>query len=229
MEWTITGIFLSTLLLSIKTGLLLGSSGLRMGMLFICSLLLGGSLWLLTFIFAGRAETLAVFIDNYTFAGGLLVAALLIYLSLQFPGPNGSSKQKTDTRFWGLLPCPFCMLAVALTVILLTPQGGAQGINWGLAAAVLFAVLVLAISLLVRQVAKTLCRSTHRLFNGLLFTIGVMTLVFALVIPNITAAMQASLKPLQVENPVVLGLTFVLIITVVSVGHFVCKRQEIRK
>ena len=113
----------------------MGSSGLNNYKLFGFSFLLGSGLWGTSFIFAARVEILAVFIDNYTFLGGILVAVFLLYLSLQMPKRESAKEWKM--KFWGLLPCPFCMLALALTVVLLVPEGGSL-LNWSLAVAAVF-------------------------------------------------------------------------------------------
>ncbi|MDP3045332.1 MAG: hypothetical protein Q8N93_08025, partial [Bacillota bacterium] len=81
MIGTLESVLGAIALLGVKSGLLLGSSGLGRFILVIYSLSLGTGLWLLSFLFKDRAATLTVFIDNYTFVGGLLMACLLIYLS----------------------------------------------------------------------------------------------------------------------------------------------------
>ncbi|MBU4532840.1 MAG: DUF2162 domain-containing protein [Firmicutes bacterium] len=221
MIGTLESVLGAIALLGVKSGLLLGSSGLGRSILVIYSLSLGTGLWLLSFLFKDRAATLTVFIDNYTFVGGLLMACLLIYLSLQVPS---RSCQGGGARLWGLLPCPFCVLALALMVIMLPLPDGGFALNWGVTVAGVFALLVLAVSLLTRLMAGGLKYATHRLFNGLLFTLGVMTLAFALVTPNVVAVLQVPLEPLEV-NALVAGVNLILVMVVVLSGYFIKKRQ----
>lgn len=122
---------MAALILSIKTGLILGASRLGARALVLTAAGFGGGLFLLTMAFAGRRHLLVEMLDRYTFIGAVLVALALIYLGLQEPAfatPESAGGRGRLSYFLGFLPCPFCMAALAFSVIIIAPRSrpGAQ-------------------------------------------------------------------------------------------------------
>lgn len=194
---------MAALVLSIKTGLLLASSGLSVPVIILFAAALGTSLYGIAAIFADRGPWLAQFIDHYTFLGGLAIAVFLIYLSLQQPRFDAAKGKKLSWGAYavGLLPCPFCILALALGVSILAPAMGVTVTVLGKKMGLLFGFLVLVLSLIFRKVIQIMGFDFQRVFNGSLLILGLMTLLFALTVPNITNTMEMNFSPIVIEEP----------------------------
>lgn len=147
-------LWLATLILSLKTGLILGTSWLSFRAIVLVASCFGGGIVLLAQIFANHRMVLARFLDQYTFVGALLAGMLLIYLGLQgrefVSEQQGAGKHRT-TYFFAFLPCPFCMAALAFTVIAMAPVAGVSTAILGKKVAFLFAILVIATALAARR------------------------------------------------------------------------------
>lgn len=265
------GLLVAITLLGVKSGLVLGFSGIGRRMMVLISTLLGLGLVALAVAFQEARPLLAQLLDRYTFPGAILMAGLFMYLGLQeppgwrespAPGEGGGLLESTGTRAPGpgpgtvcqagflrrklyrlsFLPCPFCMAALALSVILSAPVLGVSTLVLGAGTAVLFAGLVLLVGLGVRALMKRIPVLTSRnpaaMFNDLLLVIGGLTLLLAFTVPNITAAMTLQLggngampipgseylgRIMHVVSqslliPVVLGLLVVLALSLFELG-----------
>lgn len=65
----------------------------------------------------------------------------------------------------------------------------------------LFGFLVLVLSLIFRKVIQIMGFDFQRVFNGSLLILGLMTLLFALTVPNITNTMEMNFSPIVIEEP----------------------------
>lgn len=121
------GLWIAVLVVSVKTAFLLGISGMNKKLSFLFSLFLGLLLGMMLIVFSGFQDLLAYLLEEYTFFGALAVAVLLIYLGLQGSVKDNCSCLEggiTGLHRWGryiiaLLPCPFCLLALALGILFL--------------------------------------------------------------------------------------------------------------
>ncbi|HOV78891.1 MAG TPA: DUF2162 domain-containing protein [Bacillota bacterium] len=203
------GLLTATLILSIKTGLVLGASRLGAGALILAAAGLGGGLFLLTAAFAGRQQLLVDMLDRYTFTGALLIALTLICLGLQEPasaGPKSAGGRGRLSYLLGFLPCPFCMIALAFSVIVMAPLLGAGVPALGSGTAAVFTLLAIAAAFAGRKLIGAVQWNPTAVFNHLLFFTGVLTLAFALTIPNFVQAMAMPSCPIAIASPRWLGL-----------------------
>ncbi|GAW92499.1 DUF2162 domain-containing protein [Calderihabitans maritimus] len=227
------GLVAAVILLGLKTGLILGSSGLPASFLSLFSAGLGIGLYTLTALFTDHGPVLAHLIERYTFLGGLAMAVILIYLSIQQPGFTGFDQKKTiswRTYGVGLLPCPFCMLALVLWIIIMAPAAGITVSVLGRNTAILFGMLVLATGMGVRQIIRLTGYDPHRIFNRILFLLGSITLLFALTIPNIVKSMKTDFRPITVESPFHLALVAAGLTVIIFWGYLSQKKviKEVR-
>lgn len=198
------GLLAAALILSIKTGLILGASWLGARALVLTAAGFGGGLFLLTMAFDGRQHLLVEMLDRYTFTGAVLVALALIYLGLQEPAfavPKSAGSRGRLSCFLGFLPCPFCMAALAFSVIIMAPllEVGVPALGRNTAA--VFTLLVIAMAFGSRKLIRVARWSPAAVFNQFLFFTGVITLVFALTIPNFVQAMAMPLCPVAIASP----------------------------
>jgi len=218
-----TGLITATLALSLKTGLLLGTSWFNTRFLVLFSAVLGSAVLVLAAALGNYQQVLVQLLDEYTFAGAVLMGLILIYLGLQQPGWE-STCQAGKHSFWasvtGLLPCPFCLLALGLSVTLLAPLAGISTWLLGRKVAILFGLMVLAVSLSVRHLTRLTGYDPHRLFNQILFLAGMGTLVLALTIPNIVQAMETTFQPATIESPRWLAFTLIGLMGVTLCGYY---------
>lgn len=257
------GLLLATLVLSIKTGLILGASWLGRWELVLTSFLFGSTLYGLVIIFGIHQQTLIAILDRYTFAGALLVAVFLIYLGLhEEKGAEGSPpsclreenfRSGGDGEFvsetvasnnpchflarqlvlgslislalkrlkyaLGFLPCPLCLVALAFSVIVANSMVGTGLSRLGLFVAVLFFILVIMSSLAMKRVIQLTGYQPASIFNPLLLFTGLMTLIFALFIPNFVQAMTMPLTPVNIESPRWLAVVLVGLVVLSLVGY----------
>ncbi|NHM27595.1 DUF2162 domain-containing protein [Desulfofundulus sp. TPOSR] len=258
------GLLLATLVLSIKTGLILGASWLGRWGLVLTSFLFGSILYGLVVFFGTHQQTLIYFLDRYTFAGALLAAIFLIYLGLQEEKGAGSSspgclreasfRSGGDGEFagkavasnsschflagqpvpgavispalerfkyaLGFLPCPLCLVALAFSVIVASSMVGTGLSRLGLFVAVLFFILVIVTSLAMRRAIRLTGYKPVAIFNPLLLFTGLMTLIFALFIPNFVQAMTMPLTPVNIDSPRWLAAVLAGLVVLSLAGYF---------
>ena len=219
---------MAALILSIKTGLILGASRLGARALVLTAAGFGGGLFLLTMAFAGRQHLLVEMLDRYTFIGAVLVALALIYLGLQEPAfatPESAGGRGGLSYFLGFLPCPFCMAALAFSVIIIAPLLGVGVPALGRNTAAVFMLLVTAVAFGSRKLISAARWSPAAVFNHLLFFTGVLTLAFALIIPNFVQAMAMPMSPVEVPSPGILGASALMLAGFALTGYL---RQQVR-
>lgn len=222
------GLLAAVLILSIKTGLVLGASRLGARALILVAAGFGGGLFLLTMAFAGRQRLLVEMLDRYTFTGALLMALALIYLGLQepaFAGPKSAGGRGRLSHLLGFLPCPFCMIALAFSVIVMAPLLGAGVPALGSGTAAVFTLLVMAAAFAGRKLIGAVKWNPAAVFNHLLFFTGVLTLAFALTIPNFVQAMAMPTSPVEIPSPEILGASALTLAGFALAGYF---RQYIK-
>ncbi len=226
------GLLAAVTVLSVKTGLILGTSWLSTRALVLVASGFGGGLYLLTMVFAGRQQLLVQVLDRYTFWGAVLVALALIYLGLQEPDFSGRGKagnRNSLTYLLGFLPCPFCMAALAFSVIVMAPLLGVTVPVLGRGIAVVFTALVAASGLGTRKLIGLTGYRPVSIFNQLLFFTGMLTLTFALIIPNFVRAMTMRMHPIEISSPGMLGVSVMVMVGFIFAGYFQYQMKLNRK
>jgi len=208
------GLLAAALILSMKTGLVLGASRLGARALIITAACFGGGLFLLTVVFAGRQHLLVEMLDRYTFTGAVLVALALIYLGLQdsaFDVPKSTGGRGRLSYFLGFLPCPFCMIALAFSVIVMAPLLEVSVFALGFGTAAVFTLLAIVTAFGSKKLIGIVKWNPASVFNHLLFFMGVLTLAFALTIPNFVQSMAMTTSPVEVLSPEILGASVLVL------------------
>ncbi|MDN5363935.1 MAG: hypothetical protein PWQ91_996 [Eubacteriales bacterium] len=224
----ITGVLVAALILSVKTGIILGTSWLSRRAIVFVSSLFGLALFALVKIFAPHYNVLAQLLDRHTFLGAILAAILLIYLGLQGSDTEEcevEGNKKSKLRWLAFLPCPFCLGALAFSVIMLVPLLAASTTIVGAGAAVVFALLVVAVALGTRKLVGLAKFRPVVLFNQLLVLMGALTLAFSLVIPNFVQSMTMPMAPVTVASPLWLGGVISGFVVLVLAGYFQYQRN----
>lgn len=222
------GLLVAALVLSIKTGLILGASRLGARALVLTAAGFGGGLLLLTMAFSGRQHLLVEMLDRYTFIGAVLMALVLIYLGLQepaFAGPKSPGTRGGLSYFLGFLPCPFCMIALAFSVIVMAPLRRLGVPALGLSTAAVFTVLAIVAAFGSRKLIGVVKWNPAAVFNHLLFFTGVLTLAFALTIPNFVQAMAMPMNLLEIPSPEILGASVLMLAGFALTGYL---RQQVK-
>jgi len=223
MLWFQGGLLVATIILGVKTGLILGTSWLNRRWLVLVSGIFGISLYCLVLAFGAHQQVLVTFLERYTFIGSLLMAILLIYLGLQQEPEQGCSSSgqpveravKPGFRLghWkfilGFLPCPLCLAALSFSIILISPLMGMSLSELGRTIAIFFSTLVLVISVTIRKIVQLIRFNPAAIFNTLLLFIGILTLTFALTVPNFVQSMAMPLTPLTISSPHLVALVLV--------------------
>ena len=205
------GILAAVSILSVKTGLVLGTSWLGRGAGAAAAAGMGGGFFLLTWMFAGRQHILMEILDKYTFAGAVGIALFLVFLGLWEPSFDASKTSpgiKTKTRascYLGFLPCPLCVAALSLAVITAAPLTGTNTIALSAATALAFAALTTAAALAAKKAVLAARWNPAAVFNSFLLFTGTLTLAFAFIIPNTVSAMNLPMAPVEMPPFKVLG------------------------
>lgn len=217
-----SGFLAATLILSIKTGLILGTSWLSRKAVVLVSSIFGLALFILAKTFAKHQKLLVHFLDRYTFIGAILAAILLIYLGLQESDPVGWGEEgnKGKLAWLGFLPCPFCLAALAFSVIMMAPIAGIGISIVGAGTAVVFTLLVMGVAMGTRTLFKLTKFRPITVFNQLLFFMGALTLAFSLIIPNFVQGMTMQSSPIEVSSPMLLGWVVTGFVGVTLLGYY---------
>lgn len=197
----ILSLLVAILILSIKTGLVLGSSWLTIPKISGYATIFGSSVVLLSYIFNEKYQLIGDFIDKYTFAFACLTGLLFLYLGLErtcictCETETLGIKQKIS--YWlGFLPCPFCVGALVISVIY--TAGGLKVPLYAvsIATGIAFSLGIVLVSWILRRLLTRFNFDVASFFHrGLLF-LGVFTLLSAFLIPNIVATMQDTFIPM---------------------------------
>lgn len=185
-------------------------------------LIIRGSVVLLAQIFAAHQKLLVNFLDRYTFVGAVLTAIFLIYLGLQESESVGWGKEgkKGKLAWLSFLPCPFCLAALAFSVIMLASITSVGITILGAGTAVVFTLLVIGAALGTRTLLKLTKFRPVTVFNQLLFFMGALTLAFSLIIPNFVQGMTMQSSPIEVSSPVLLAWVVIGFIGLTLIGYF---------
>lgn len=208
MKMIIGNLLLAVILLSLKTGFILGSSWLPLRWAGGISALFGGSVVFLSWLFKDNYLPMIQLIDRYTFVFACIAGFLFLYLGLQQPHRVEEMPGKKGVKYWvGFLPCPLCAGALTVSVIYT-----ANYFHWGMlrVAVVIglsFALCTFVVAWLARGLLSRLGFDPIRVFHQCLLLLGCFTLSCAFLIPNIVAGMSTSFLPVAVESPRALGLT----------------------
>lgn len=224
MFWLQGGLLGATVVLGVKTGLILGTSWLNKRFLVLASALFGSSLYALVLAFGTQQHRLIGLLDKYTFLGSMLMAVLLIYLGLQQEIKTDAEEPKSAGRikFWlGFLPCPLCLFALAFSVIIISPLLNLSLVKLGGLVALSFTILVLTVAVIIGKLVYLIRFNPATVFNNVLLFIGLVTFTFALFIPNFVQSMQMPLSPLMIGSPRLAGLVFMIMVALGLWGYII--------
>lgn len=230
---TYIGIMVACMVLVFKTATIMAATSLNSRRLIVINGVMGGLLFTMMVMANDHRETMATWIDTYTFESAMAMSALFIYLGLHDDGEGHSDKgrqmrQRSRQKTWqgigkrlrhGLhvLPCPFCMLALA---VMLAWAFKGEGILFkeGMAATA-FSILLTGSAIGIRASVRKLKFNPTDMLNPLLLFSGSLTMVFALFIPNYVNASRMGFKPLTMEsNLLVPCLIFGGVLLLIGIG-----------
>jgi len=219
------GLGAAVLILSLKTGLVLGMSRIKGSQVILASLAFGLNLGIMVMIFIPYQFFLVGLLDKYTFLGSLTMAVFLIYLGVEDQKETyGKSGCMTGKKYlMAFLPCPLCLIALALTVTILAQDVilSSKILGWGISG--VFSGLLIIIALLYRKLIMVFHVNHVNVLNGFLLFLGVFTLCCGLFIPNFVQSMSMPFTPFVLTSGVwtawiVLGMAAVSILGYVRYG-----------
>ncbi|WP_324825982.1 DUF2162 domain-containing protein [Sinanaerobacter sp. ZZT-01] len=198
---SVFGLFIATLILSLKSGLILGMSQRSAKQMVLISLSFAICLGILVLLFEPMQGMMVDILDKYTFAGSVLMALFLIYLGINGEECSACSERSTyKNNIIVLLPCPLCLIALALTVILLGPPLKLPPAWLGWATAAIFFILLLLVSFGIRRLMKTISIDAESILNTFLLILGTFTLCCGLFIPSLVQSMATQFSPITLES-----------------------------
>ncbi|MEA4988109.1 MAG: DUF2162 domain-containing protein [Anaerovorax sp.] len=229
------GLLTATLILSLKSGLILGMSQKSVKQILFFSSAFAISLGVLVMFFLPMQSLMVAILDKYTFVGSILMALFLIYLGINGEMNNCSTCDATSNNkkyITVLLPCPLCLIALALAVILLGPALKLSPIWLGWITAGVFFLMLLIISFGIRKLMKTLTVDPETILNTFLLFLGAFTLCCSLFIPSLVQSMMAPFSPISLESgrwtlAAITGMFVLLIIGYMK--HVLVERKGERK
>lgn len=176
------GLVVGSVLLGAKAGVLLGTACCGRSRLYWLAAAAGACLVLLVALLGTRQEVLVDWLNRYTFWGAVLAGALLVWLGLTDPG--GTRCSRGLAAVLGALPCPLCLVALALGTALLAGALNLRALALAPAVAVFLSGTTAAFGTAAGRVP-----GVERAFGNFCLLLGLFTLSCALVIPNLVAAM----------------------------------------
>lgn len=195
------------MVLSIKTGAVLGASWLGGRQIFLVSLSFGALLFVLSRAMWPYAPQLAWLVEQYTFPFSVVMAVLFIYLGLGGNCQENTCQRPGKLYFGALLPCPFCLLALAFGLILLKQRFGDHYLLPDLIFSAALTLFLLAVALGVRRLSSQKMGASLKNMNMLLLLLGTTTLVMVFLVPNLVRAARMSFSRVQVDYfPVMLAV-----------------------
>lgn len=223
----IVSLILAVVVLSLKTGLLMGSSWLTMRRIGAAAFIFGGSVVLLSIAFNTRYLLISQLIDRYTFSFACVIGFLFIYLGLQQPRRLGCVSGTDRLKYWvSFLPCPLCVGAMTISVIYT-----AGCLRWNLFTAALatgtaFALAIVFIAWLLRMFLTGLGIDVTGIFHQALLFLGLFTLISAFLIPNVVAVMNEDHLPITFDSPRNLAFTALGFVLLLLLGVFKQRRES---
>ncbi|CAH2212460.1 DUF2162 family putative transporter [Tepidibacter aestuarii] len=208
------GMVVSLFILSLKTGLILGASGLNRKIIVFISFIFGFVLYILIIMFTPRMKSISVFIDQYTFEGSMILAGFLIYLGLheesQFKEDNSLCSKKHGNHIIAFLPCPFCLIAMAVSVIFFKLQVKVFNGLLELGISLFFIALLIVVAFGTQCMIKRMNIQPGGIFNSVVLFFGIITVALGLFIPNFVNSAQMSFSSMTIDS--------LKILTMVGVG-----------
>lgn len=230
MDALAAGNLTAIMILSLKTGAILGTSWLGSRQIVWVSLSFGALLFGLSRALWPYTAQLAWLVERYTFPVSLAIAVLFIYLGL-----NGDSSHDGETAcrkpgvlyFGVLLPCPFCLLATAFGLMLFKQRAGYDRLVLDLAFSVVLTMFLLAVAFGVRKLSERKKGNSLKTMNSLLLLMGTTTVVMVFLVPNLVNAAQTGFSRVQVDSmPMMLG-TWAAAGVLMAAGYFTARRKRL--
>lgn len=214
----VAGLLLSVVVLSIKSGLILGASWLSLRATCFIAAGFGAGVVLLSLVFRDNYMPVVHLIDRNTFGFACIAGVLLIYLGTHRPPRAGVAAGKIDFKHWaGFIPCPLCAGALTVSVIYSAGRLNRDIMHVALMAGILFAFCTFMAAWLTRVLLTWLKRDVAGAYQQVLLFLGFFTLISAFLIPNIVKvmnmeyAMPVAVSSLQDLGVAALGFSIVFI------------------
>lgn len=225
---SIISLVVAIIILSIKTSFILGSSWLTKKQGLAISIVFGIALFLLTMLAAHFTDILSYYLYQYTFESSIIIAVFLIYLGLSNSKSTCESTKKYKSVV-AFLPCPFCLVALAIAIILTSINFNVQLWKISLLASIIFALTNATLISILKVVISNKSLDKAYIFDTLLIFIGSATIVFSLFIPNFIKAAQMNFSPIIIESINIVTIVILTSIIISTIGYFLYFRTFLTK
>lgn len=174
-------------------------------------------------LFIPYQDLLVKILDKYTFLGSVSMAVFLIYLGIQKEEKLltlEKGARVTLKHMLMFLPCPLCMVALALSVILLGPLLNISPEILGWCVSGVFFGLLIAIAFVLQKLMDFFSFGHSSVLNNFLLFLGIVTLSCGLFVPNFVESMSMPSSSLMPQSSVWTGLS-VLGVTIIicTIGY----------
>jgi predicted transporter len=225
----IAGVLLALLTLSLKTGIILGTSWLGKRQVVIVSATFGTLLFLLAVILMPFTMQVVRLTEKYTFPASLIMAGLFIYLGLNegdYCCDGKKQAKKSDVVYIAVfLPCPFCLIAMALSIIFFKQQTGLDRLVVDLSISLVFALVLVLVAFGTRWLIGRKGINPSRALNALLLFVGLAIATLSLFIPNFVSAAQMDFSPICIDSWQVMLFALLLISFLATTGYMVSLKK----
>ncbi|WP_129599037.1 DUF2162 family putative transporter [Anaerophilus nitritogenes] len=214
--WTsIFTMIFALFVLSIKTGMILGVSSTNKKYMAWMSFLFSSILYGLSIFLTSYMKYIAHLIDRYTFIGSMILAIFLIYLGLH----NSDSYQESmGHKILAYLPCPFCLLAMSISIMLSKVQLKRTDHLLEITISILFFIFIFLVATGMKWMTKRTQVNPSNILNSILLFFGIFTLLLGLFIPNYVSSAKMNFSPIKVDSFKILKTVCIGMIGVISMG-----------
>ncbi|MBS4031768.1 MAG: DUF2162 domain-containing protein [Clostridiales bacterium] len=225
----ISGILFALFTLSLKTGAILATSWLGKRQVVIVSAVFGALLFLVAVIILPFTTQVVQLTEQYTFPASLFISGLFIYLGLNERddccGGEEQGKKSDAAYITVFLPCPFCLIAMALSIILFKQQTGLDRLVVDLVISLVFVLILLLVAFGTRWLIARKDINPGRAFNALLLFVGLATATLSLFIPNFVSAAQMDFSPIRVDSWRIMLFALLLMSFLATTGYMVSLKK----
>ena len=225
----IIGLVIATFILSIKTGILLGSSKMSKRGMTVYAALSGVIFISLCIMMKDYCRIVTGLIDRYTFIAGCMTGVFFIFAGYRYDESEG---EKSKIPFLAYLPCPFCAAALIVSVIYTSEKSGLPLYVSVISTGLFSSLLVLSSGMIMKVISESSNVKLTGIFNKLLSILGVFTLLCALILPNITANMQGGYIPPitgSIENLILSTAGFAILFVIGLLKAFITSHNNVRR
>lgn len=222
------GILSAVLVFGVKIGLASGFAGLSKKAAVAVSVGYGLGIFILAFLVSGHTDIVYKVVYDYNFAIFLAMSLIIMYAgfhTIREWKVHRKDHAKASCAAM-IAPCPCCFGAVIAAIVLASPFIGVSTAFVGQYAAVFLSVTILIFYFASGAIVRLIKKPYPVLLGNFMLFVGFYFLASAIVIPNISTALQSPFKPMDMPSVGTVGCTVIFVILLIFIGFYTTKRQS---